>query len=62
MSLIYMDLNFMQGDKYDSICILLHEDIHLDQHHFLKMLSFFHFIVLASILVSVLLMCRNTMT
>ena len=29
------------------ICILLHTDIQLDQHHLLKMLSFFHYIFLA---------------
>ena len=29
-SLIHLDLSDMQGDKYGSICILLHEDIQLD--------------------------------
>ena len=33
-------LSFMQGDRYGSICSLLHADIQSDQHHLLKMLSF----------------------
>jgi hypothetical protein len=37
-SLIYVDLSFVQGDKYESICILLHTDIQFDQNCFLKML------------------------
>ena len=41
-SLIHLDLNFVQGDRYGSICILLHADIQLDQHHLLKMFSLFH--------------------
>jgi hypothetical protein len=45
-SLIHLDLSFIQGDKYGSIWILLHADI---QHHLLKMLSFFHGMVLASL-------------
>jgi uncharacterized membrane protein YwaF len=48
-----MDMSFVQGDKYGSICILLHADMQLDQHHLLKMLSFFlffHCTVLASLL------------
>ena len=40
-SLIYLDLSFVQGDKYESIWILLHADIQFDQYHLLKMLSFF---------------------
>ena len=39
----------MPGDKYESIFILLHADIQLDQHHLLKMLSFFHCMVLDSL-------------
>ena len=42
-SLIHMDLSFVQDEKYGSMCILLHADIQLDQHHLLKMLSFFPF-------------------
>jgi hypothetical protein len=40
--LIYLDLSFVQGNRYGSICIFLHTDIYmqLDQHHLLKMLSF----------------------
>jgi hypothetical protein len=40
-SLIHLDLSFVQGDKNGSIYILLHADCQLNQHHFLKMLSFF---------------------
>jgi hypothetical protein len=39
--LIYLDLSFVQGDKYGSIIIFLHIDSQLDQYHLLKMLSFF---------------------
>jgi len=35
-----MDLSFVRGDGYGSICILLHAEIQLDQHHRLKMLFF----------------------
>ena len=38
-SLIHLDLNFVQSNKYASICILLPADIHLGQHHLVKMLS-----------------------
>ena len=48
-SLIHLDFSFVQGNKYGSICILLHADIQVDQHHLLKMLSFFHCMVLASL-------------
>jgi hypothetical protein len=48
-SLIHLDLSFVQGDKYGSMCILLHEDIQLDRHNLLKMLSFFHCMVLTSL-------------
>jgi len=41
-SLIHLDLSFVQGDKYKSICILLHVDIKLDQYYLLKMLTFYH--------------------
>jgi hypothetical protein len=30
----------MLGDRYGSVCILLHADIHLDHHHLLNMLFF----------------------
>jgi hypothetical protein len=40
-SLSHLDLSFVQGDEYGSICILLLIDIQLDQHHLLKMLSFY---------------------
>jgi hypothetical protein len=48
-SLIYLDMNFMQGDGYRSICTLLHVNSQLDQYHLLKMLSFFYCIILASL-------------
>jgi hypothetical protein len=44
-SLIHLALSFVQGDKYGTIFFFLHTD----QHHLLKMLSFFHCIVLASL-------------
>lgn len=44
MSLIRLDLSFMQGDRYVSICSLLHADIQLAQHH-LKLSFFIFFIV-----------------
>jgi hypothetical protein len=40
-SLIQLDLSFILGDKNGSICILLHDNSQLGQHHLLKMLSFF---------------------
>ena len=46
-SLIHLDLSFVQGDKNGSIHILLHDNCQLCQHHLLKMLSFFHWMVLA---------------
>jgi hypothetical protein len=48
-SLIHLDLSSVQGDKYGSICILLHAGIQSDQHHLLKMLSFFYCTVLTSL-------------
>jgi hypothetical protein len=42
-SLIHLDLCFSKDNKYRSICILPHEYIKLDQHHFLKLRSFFFF-------------------
>jgi hypothetical protein len=40
-------LSFVQGDMNGLICILLHADDQLNKHHLLKMLSFFHWKVLA---------------
>jgi hypothetical protein len=48
-SLIHLDFSLVQSGKYGSIFILLHTDSQLDQHHLLKMLSFFHCIFLASL-------------
>jgi hypothetical protein len=45
--LIHLDMSFVQGDRNESICILLHVGNQLNQHHLLKMLPFFHWIVLA---------------
>jgi hypothetical protein len=36
-----LDLSFVQGDKNGSIGILLHDNCQLNQHHLVKMLSFF---------------------
>ena len=41
-SLIHLDLNFVHGDRYVSVFILLHIDIQLRQQHLLKMHSFIH--------------------
>jgi hypothetical protein len=48
-SLIYLNLSFVQGDKCESICILIHADHQLVSHHLLKMLSFCHCMVLVSL-------------
>jgi hypothetical protein len=40
-SLIHLDLSFVQSERYRCIFILLHADIQIDQHHFLKMFSLF---------------------
>jgi len=37
MSLIHLDLSFVQCDKSGSICIPLHADLQLNKHHLLKM-------------------------
>jgi hypothetical protein len=42
ISLIRLDLSFLQGDINGSIHILLHDSCQLSQHHLLKILSFFH--------------------
>jgi hypothetical protein len=44
-SLIHVDLNFLQSDKFGCICSFLHTVYQLDQNHLLKMLSFIHCIV-----------------
>jgi hypothetical protein len=41
MSLIYLDLSFVQSDKYGFVCILLHADIQFDQLHLLRCFFFF---------------------
>jgi hypothetical protein len=46
-SLIHLDFSFLKGDKNESFLILLHDNHQLCQHHLLKMLSFFHWRVLA---------------
>jgi hypothetical protein len=38
-----------RGDKYGFICILLHADIQLGQHHLMKMFDVFDCMVLASL-------------
>jgi hypothetical protein len=46
-SLIHFDLSFVQGDKNESIHVLLHDNSQLSQHHLLKMLYFSHWMLLA---------------
>jgi hypothetical protein len=47
-SLIHIDLSFVQGDRNGSIRILLYDNNRqLSQHHLLKMLPSFHWMVLA---------------
>jgi hypothetical protein len=48
-SLIYFKLSFIQGDENGSICILLHNNRQMSYHHLLKMLTFSHLMVLASL-------------
>jgi hypothetical protein len=45
--LVHLDLSFVQGDKNGSLRILLHNNCQLCQHHLLKMLCYFHCMVLA---------------
>jgi hypothetical protein len=45
--LIHLDFSFVQEDKNGSIYILLYDSCQLCQHHLLKMLSFFHWMVSA---------------
>ena len=37
---MHLDLDSVQGNRYEFICILLYADIQLCQQHLLKMLSF----------------------
>ena len=46
-SLIHLDLSIVQRDKNGSIHIILHSNCQLSQHHLLKSLSLFHWMVLA---------------
>jgi hypothetical protein len=46
-SLIHLDLSFVQRDKNGLIGILLQAAHQLNQHHLLKILSFFHWMILA---------------
>lgn len=43
-SLIHLELNFVQGDIYGSIFILLYVSIQFDQHHSLNMLNMLIFL------------------
>ena len=45
-SLNHLELSFVQGNKNGSIHILLYDNCQLCQHHLLKMLSFFPWMVL----------------
>jgi hypothetical protein len=44
---IHLDMTLVQGDRNGSIPILLYHNCQLYQHHLLKMLSFFHWMVFA---------------
>jgi hypothetical protein len=46
-SLIHLDLTLVKGVRNGSIHILLHDNWQLCQHHLLKMLSFFHWMIFA---------------
>jgi hypothetical protein len=46
---MHLDFNFVQGDKYLSIFIPLHTDHQLYQLYLLKMISFFHCMILYSL-------------
>ena len=48
-SLIHLELSFVQGKESWSICILLHADIQLDQHHLLK--CNFHLVHISAFLI-----------
>jgi hypothetical protein len=41
MSLSHLNLGFVRGNNNGLICILLHGDLQLSQHHLLNMLSLF---------------------
>ncbi|KAL6031539.1 hypothetical protein STEG23_003172, partial [Scotinomys teguina] len=47
-SLTQLDLSFVQDDKYGSICILPHADIHFDRGLLLRMFSLFPCVFLVS--------------
>ena len=47
--LLHLDLSFKHGDRYGSIFVLLHVDMQLLLHHLLKIFSFLHCIILASL-------------
>ena len=48
-TIIQMDDTESVCNKNQAICILLCADYQLNQHHLLKMLSFFHWMILASL-------------
>jgi hypothetical protein len=39
MSVIHLELSFVQGDMCEFICVFLHADIQFDKQHLLKILS-----------------------
>jgi hypothetical protein len=49
MTLIYLDLSFIHGDKYDFFCIILYAHMQLEQRYLFKMLSVFYCIIFASL-------------
>jgi hypothetical protein len=42
-SLVHVDVSFVQGNKNGSICIFLHADYELKEHHLFKKAIFFFF-------------------
>ena len=47
--LIHLNLRFVLSDIHGSICFLLLGEIHLNQHHLLKMLYHYHHMILPSL-------------
>lgn len=48
-SLVYLDLCFVQGNTYRSICMLIHSHIKVVKYHLLKMISLFFGIIFVSL-------------
>jgi hypothetical protein len=48
-SLIHLDLTLVQGVKNVPVCILLHDNCQISQHHLLKMLFYFVFVFFSTL-------------